>query len=154
MSRKPGKKHLYPMMCVNQLAMCFHENLSNCMICWWNSELISVLINVLDLLLLYIKKVKLSCYTPCRCWGGGYSSCSFLTSALDGSEWSASHPGHALPVWKDPGNHWAVGWVGLRVSILKKWTCQLHDSHDSSRGKMHILCTTQSYTEDWHFHVE
>jgi hypothetical protein len=26
-----------------------------------------------------------------------YSSCSFLTSALEGGEWSASRPGRALP---------------------------------------------------------
>jgi hypothetical protein len=31
-------------------------------------------------------------------WGERrYSSYSFLTSALDGSEWSASRPGRALP---------------------------------------------------------
>jgi hypothetical protein len=31
-----------------------------------------------------------------------YSSYSFLTSALDGGEWSASRPGRALPRGKDP----------------------------------------------------
>jgi hypothetical protein len=31
-----------------------------------------------------------------------YSSYSFLTSALDGSEWSASRPGRALPPGKGP----------------------------------------------------
>jgi hypothetical protein len=30
-----------------------------------------------------------------------YSSCSFLTSALDGGEWSASRPGRALPPGKE-----------------------------------------------------
>jgi hypothetical protein len=30
------------------------------------------------------------------------SSYSFLTSALEGSEWSASHPGRALPLGNDP----------------------------------------------------
>jgi hypothetical protein len=36
--------------------------------------------------------------------GGGrrYSSYSFLTSALDGGEWSASRPGRALPPGKGP----------------------------------------------------
>jgi hypothetical protein len=29
-----------------------------------------------------------------------YSSCSFLTSALDGGEWSASRPGRASPPGK------------------------------------------------------
>jgi hypothetical protein len=31
-----------------------------------------------------------------------YSSYSFLTSALEGSEWSASLPGHALPPGEEP----------------------------------------------------
>jgi hypothetical protein len=31
-----------------------------------------------------------------------YSSYSFLTSALDGGEWSASRPGRALPPGKEP----------------------------------------------------
>jgi hypothetical protein len=44
--------------------------------------------------------VKLSCY---RHWGDKeerYSSYSFLTSALDGDDWSASRPGRALPPGK------------------------------------------------------
>jgi hypothetical protein len=51
----------------------------------------------------HIKK-KLSRYTPWRHMGGEevYSSYSFLTSALDGGEWSASHPGCALPPGKEP----------------------------------------------------
>jgi hypothetical protein len=31
-----------------------------------------------------------------------YSSYSYLTSALDGGEWSASRPGRALPPGKEP----------------------------------------------------
>jgi hypothetical protein len=31
-----------------------------------------------------------------------YSSCSFTTSALDGGEWLASHPGRVLPPGKGP----------------------------------------------------
>jgi hypothetical protein len=37
-----------------------------------------------------------------RLGGEEYSSYSFLTSALDGGEWSASRPGPALPQGKDP----------------------------------------------------
>jgi hypothetical protein len=53
--------------------------------------------------LFMIVEVKLSHYSPCR-WQGGeaHSSASFFTSALDGSEWSASRPGRALPRGKDP----------------------------------------------------
>jgi hypothetical protein len=41
------------------------------------------------------------------CHGGAlgerrYSSYSFLTSAPEGGEWSASHPGLALPPGKEP----------------------------------------------------
>jgi hypothetical protein len=34
--------------------------------------------------------------------GGRYNSYSYLTSALDGGEWSASRPGRALPPGKGP----------------------------------------------------
>jgi hypothetical protein len=37
---------------------------------------------------------------------------NFLTSALAGSEWSASCPGRFIP-----GTHWIGGWVGLRASL-------------------------------------
>jgi hypothetical protein len=41
---------------------------------------------------------KLSRYTPWRrLEGRRYSSYSFLTSALDGGEWTASRPDRALP---------------------------------------------------------
>jgi hypothetical protein len=49
------------------------------------------------------KKAKQSHYMPWwHLWERRYSSNSFLTSALDGGEWSASLPGHALPWGKDP----------------------------------------------------
>jgi hypothetical protein len=49
-----------------------------------------------------ILKVKKRQSDPTTCHGGAwgermYSSYSFLTSALDGGEWSASRPGRALP---------------------------------------------------------
>jgi hypothetical protein len=48
-------------------------------------------------------KVKQSLYTPWRrLEERRYSSYSFTTSALDGSEWSASRPGRALPPGKGP----------------------------------------------------
>jgi hypothetical protein len=37
---------------------------------------------------------------------------SFLTSALDGSEWSASGPGGFTL-----GTHWLGGWMGPRMSV-------------------------------------
>jgi hypothetical protein len=49
--------------------------------------------------------IKKSC--PATCHGGTwgerkYSSYSYLTSAPDGGEWSASRPGRALPPGKGP----------------------------------------------------
>jgi hypothetical protein len=54
--------------------------------------------------------------------GGRYSSYSFLTSALNGGEWSVSRPGHALSLGKEPpvpiGQE--AGWVPEPV-----WTQRL-----------------------------
>jgi hypothetical protein len=36
----------------------------------------------------------------------------FLTLALDGGEWSASHPGRFIPREGAPGTQWTGGWVG------------------------------------------
>jgi hypothetical protein len=49
------------------------------------------------------EKAKQSRHTPWwRLGGEEYSSYSFLTSALDGGEWSASRPGRALAPGKGP----------------------------------------------------
>jgi hypothetical protein len=59
----------------------------------------------------------------------------FLTSALDGGEWSASRPGRFI-LWETvPGTHRIGSWVGLRAGLddvekrefltllrLKHWT--------------------------------
>jgi len=42
---------------------------------------------------------------------------TFLTLALDGDEWLASHPGHFISVEKPPLTHWIGGWVGPRASL-------------------------------------
>jgi hypothetical protein len=47
-----------------------------------------------------------------------YSSCSFLTSAVEGGEWSASRPGRALPPGeRAPGTHCTGGLVGPRAGL-------------------------------------
>jgi len=40
----------------------------------------------------------------------------FLTSVLDGGEWSASCPSCFIP-WRIPGTHMTGGWVGPRPSL-------------------------------------
>jgi hypothetical protein len=42
---------------------------------------------------------------------------AFLTSALDGGEWSASHPGRFTPRERAPGTHWIGGWMGPRAGL-------------------------------------
>jgi hypothetical protein len=49
--------------------------------------------------------------------GGGGKAPSFLTSALDGSEWSASCPGRFTPGERAPGTHRVGGWVGLKAGL-------------------------------------
>jgi hypothetical protein len=42
---------------------------------------------------------------------------AFLTSAVDGDDWSASRPGRFTPGERIPGNHWIGSWVGLRIGL-------------------------------------
>jgi hypothetical protein len=41
----------------------------------------------------------------------------FLTSELDGGEWSASRPGRFTSREIAPCTHWIGGWVGPRVGL-------------------------------------
>jgi hypothetical protein len=47
---------------------------------------------------------------------------AFLTSALGGGEWSASHTGRLNPGVRALGTHWIGGWVGCSKSVLSKWS--------------------------------
>jgi hypothetical protein len=64
---------------------------------WGDYNRKSLLCTALGQSALMSKRAKQSHNTPMDALGGGYSSYSFTTSALYGSEWSASRPGHALP---------------------------------------------------------
>jgi hypothetical protein len=56
--------------------------------------------------------------TPLRGMRSGYIAPPFLTSALDGGEWSASRPGHFTPSGEGvPGTHWLRGQVSPRTGI-------------------------------------
>jgi hypothetical protein len=50
-------------------------------------------------------------------WGSGGIAHTFLTSALDGGEWSASRPGRFTPRERALGTHWMGGWVGPRAVL-------------------------------------
>jgi hypothetical protein len=60
---------------------------------------------------------------------------AFLTSALDGSEWSASCLGHFIPSGKGLGTHWIEDWVGLRAGTdaveKRKDPCTCQESNPS-----------------------
>jgi hypothetical protein len=70
--------------------------------------------------LLKVEKVKLSlCLTKHHAmklyWEWRYSCTHSLTSALDGGEWSASHPDRFTPRERASGIHWIGGWVSPRA---------------------------------------
>jgi hypothetical protein len=50
-------------------------------------------------------------------WGVEVLLHAFLTSALDGGEWSASRPGRFTPRERAPGTHSIGGWVGPRAVL-------------------------------------
>jgi hypothetical protein len=50
-------------------------------------------------------------------WGEEVQLHAFLTSALDGVEWSASRPGRFTPKERTPATHWIGGWVGPRAGL-------------------------------------
>jgi hypothetical protein len=51
----------------------------------------------------------------------------FLTSALGGGEWSASHPGHFTPRERAPSTQWIRGWVDTAAALddMKRWRMPL-----------------------------
>jgi hypothetical protein len=50
-------------------------------------------------------------------WGVNIQIHIFLTSALDGGEWSASRPFRFTPGKRAPGTHWIGGWVGPTAGL-------------------------------------
>jgi hypothetical protein len=51
-------------------------------------------------------------------WRSGVIAPPFLTSALDGDEWSNSCPGRFTRRGKIPGTHWIGGWKGHSRSAV------------------------------------
>jgi hypothetical protein len=50
-------------------------------------------------------------------WGVEVKLHAFLTSALNGGEWSASRPGRFTPRETAPGTHWIGGWMDPKASV-------------------------------------
>jgi hypothetical protein len=81
-------------------------------------------------------------------WGERrYSSSSFLTSVLDGDEWSASRPGRALPPGKGP----PVPIVQeARWAPEPVWTQRLEENSSASVGdRTPIVQPVARYYTDW-----
>jgi hypothetical protein len=77
-------------------------------------------------------EIKVSC--PATRHGGTwgerrYSSYSYLTSALDGGEWSASRPGRALTPGKGPLIPWVGPRFGLDAEARRKILCLCRGSN-------------------------
>jgi len=66
----------------------------------------------------------------------GYSSYSFSTLALDGGEWSASHPGCTLPLGKEP-QYPLDGKLGWTQSW--SWTQRLEEKSFASAGDQTLV---------------
>jgi hypothetical protein len=73
-----------------------------------------------------------------------YSSYSFMTSALDGGEWSALRPGRALPPGKGPpvpiGQE--AGWAPEPV-----WTQRLEEKSFTSTGDRTSIARSSDTTD-------
>jgi hypothetical protein len=50
-------------------------------------------------------------------WESADIALPFLTSSIDGGEWSASCPGRFTPGERAPDTHWIRGWVDPRAGL-------------------------------------
>jgi hypothetical protein len=64
--------------------------------------------------------------------GNGGIARLFLTSVLDGGEWSTSIPGRFTPGERALGTHWIEGWMGPRAGVeameKRKISCPCQES--------------------------
>jgi hypothetical protein len=70
-----------------------------------------------------------------------------LTSALDGSEWSASRPGLFTPRERAPGAHWIGGWVGPRAVLDTVVKRSPSPHRESNPRTMIVQPIAQHYTK-------
>jgi hypothetical protein len=65
----------------------------------------------------HVKKVNLSLLCHEDIWESGGIAPPFLTSVLDGGEWSASLSCRFIRGERAPGTYWIGGWVGSRAGL-------------------------------------
>jgi hypothetical protein len=96
-------------------------------------------------------KSKLSRY--CHAGDKGerkYSPYSFLTSALDGGEWSALRPYRAFRPENDPYTHYTGGWMGLRAGLDTEARGKFSASAgDRTRFPGRPVCSQTLYSGSW-----
>jgi hypothetical protein len=84
--------------------------------------------------------------------GEEYSPCSFLTSALDGDEWSASRPGSVLPPGKDPWYPLDRRLGGLRAGLdtegRGKFLCPCRGSNPGRPVQTVVMTDPKYFTSD------
>jgi hypothetical protein len=77
-----------------------------------------------------------------------YSYTHSLTSALNGSEWSASRPDRFTPRERAPGTHWIGGWVGTRAVLDAVVRRKIHSPRRESNPRTPIVQpVAQRYTD-------
>jgi hypothetical protein len=78
-----------------------------------------------------------------------YSSTHFLTSALDGGEWSASRPGRFTPKEKAAGTHRIGGWVGPRAVLDAMVKRKIPSPRRESNPRTPIVQPVAQRYTDW-----
>jgi hypothetical protein len=78
-----------------------------------------------------------------------YSSTHYLTSAIDGGEWSASRPGRFTPKERAPGTHWIGGWVGPRAVLDVVVKRKIPSPHRESNHRTPIVQPVAQRNTDW-----
>jgi hypothetical protein len=84
--------------------------------------------------------------------GSGGIAPPFLTSALDGGEWSASRPGWCTPREKGAGTHWiGAGWAPEQVWTLWSREKSLVPAGNQTPAIQPIAILTEVMNNEWTF---
>jgi hypothetical protein len=82
-------------------------------------------------------------------WEWRYSSTHSLTSALDGGEWSASRPGHFIPMESATRTHLIGGWVGPRAVLDTVMKRKIPSPRRESNPRTPIVQPVAQRYTDW-----
>jgi len=64
---------------------------------------------------------------------------AFLTSTLEGGEWTASSSGHFTPEVTAPGTHWIAGQVGQEPVWTRQNIERIFDLPSSALCSVHLI---------------